>query len=190
MRYLIKKFRNSSLRKQSILSVSFLALYFISSHILENYYQSSKFPVPYFIQQTSFDALKMKEWYAFMIKENTFGIYLQTQFIDFLFIISVILAGFSLWTFVANLHHHKSYFREMGYISSFALPIAGGFDILENIISFFMIFNPINFNNNLIIPYSAFAVLKFAFWTIGLIWLIISFLVLIIRKLKTVIKNK
>ncbi len=171
---LIKLFRNTSRTIQGIVALVCLGLYFLSSHILEKSYLLSKFPVPYFEQQTSFDAVKMKEWYAFMIEQDTFGIYLKTQFIDFAFIAAVILAGFTFWTFVANLHPKGSFFEKYGKKLAFALPIAAAFDILENIVSFLMIANPTNFNDVIIFPYSTFAVLKFTFWTLGLMGLLVS----------------
>lgn len=120
----------------------------------------------------------MKEWYAFMIKEETFGIYFSTQIIDFAFIAAVILAGYTLWSFVANLHPSHSFFNKWGQKMAFALPLAGAFDILENVVSFFMISNPGGFADFLMLTYSTFAVLKFACWTVGLVWLLLSLLAL------------
>ena len=138
----------------------------------------------YFEQQTSFDAVKMKAWYAFMIQEGTFDIYLETQLIDFAFIATVILAGYTIWALVANLHPEEGFFNKWGQRLAFALPIAGVFDILENLVSFFMIANPESFADALVLPYSTFAVLKFASWTIGLVWLLLSVIALpIIRYL-------
>lgn len=178
MRQLINKFRNENHITQGLIACISLALYFLSSHFLEKSYIQSKFPVNYFEQQTSFDAVKMKEWYAFMIQEGTFDIYLRTQFIDFAFIAMVILAGYTVWALIANLHPHGNFFNKWGQRLAFALPLAGGFDILENLVSFFMIANPENFADALLLPYSSFAVLKFACWTIGLIWLLASVIAL------------
>lgn len=180
---LINNFQNANLKVQVLISSFSIGLYSWTSYLLENSYLQSKFPVSYFIQQTSFDASKMKEWYAFMIKENTFNIYLKTQWIDFAFIFAVIIAGFTLWTLVAKLHNKNSWFRKYGYLFAFSLPLAGCFDMLENIVSFFMIAQPIEFANSLIIPYSTFASIKFGFWTIGLAWLFISLIGLTVSKL-------
>lgn len=175
---LTEKFKNASLKVQGLITLISLGLYFLSSYFLEKSYLLSKFPVPYFEQQTSFDAIKMKEWYAYMLKEETFGIYFNTQIIDFAFIVTVILAGYSLWCFIANLHPKNSAFRNWGQQLAYALPLAGAFDILENLVSFFMIANPGNFADFLVLPYSIFAVLKFTCWTVGLIWLLISLVAL------------
>ncbi|MRI00039.1 hypothetical protein GH721_05760 [Kriegella sp. EG-1] len=180
---IISNFRKANIKTQTLTSSIALGIYFWTSYLLETSYLKSKFPVPYFTQQTSFDAVKMKEWYAFMIQEDTFQIYLKTQIIDFAFIMAVIVAGFTIWTMVSNLHRENSWFRNYGYSLAYSIPLAGLFDILENIVSFFMIASPYEFNDALIIPYSAFASIKFGFWTIGLLWLLISLVGLVITKL-------
>jgi len=181
---IINTFQKANLKVQALISSISMGLYFWTSYILENSYLKSKFPVPYFIQQTSFDAVKMKEWYAIMIQENTLSTYFKTQLVDFVFILAVIIAGFTLWTFISNLHPKNSWFRKSGYIFSISLPLAGLFDIFENIISFFMLAKPTEFANGLIIPYSTFASIKFGFWAIGLIWLLVSLLGLLISKFR------
>jgi hypothetical protein len=180
---LIKKFNQGSLAIQGFISFISMGLYVLSSGLLEKYYALSKFPVPYFVQQTSFNATKLKEWYAFMLNQNTFTIYIKTQFIDFLFIATVILAGFTIWSFVANFHSKQSFFYKWGHKLAFALPLAGLFDILENLVSFFMIAKPNDFSNFLVLPYSTFASIKFGFWTIALLWILISLIALPVSKL-------
>lgn len=180
---LINTFRNSNLSTQGFISAIALLAYFVSSYFLEQSYIKSKFPVPYFEQQTSFDAEKMKAWYAHMIGEGTFDIYFNTQLIDFVFILCVIVAGFSVWTFVASLYKQDTFFNKWGYKLAFALPLAAAFDILENLISFFMIADPQGFADSLMMPYSGFACIKFAFWMIGLLWVIIALLGFVISRL-------
>lgn len=170
---LIQKFRSFTLWQQGLWAAAGLGLYFISSHYLDKSYAASRFPVPYFVQQTSFNAPQMKEWYAFMIQEGTLDVYLATQFIDFFFIATVIFAGFTIWTFFAGLHRKESFFRRWGYRLAWALPMAGAFDVLENLVSFFMIGQPDSFSDLWIYPYSGFAVLKFGCWAIALIWIMV-----------------
>ncbi len=170
---LIKKFRTANLKTQGIIALASLISYFLSSYFLEVSYKQSKFPVPYFVQQTSFNAKNIKTWYAFMIQKGTFEIYFKTQIIDFVFIATVILAGFTIWAFLVNLFKKETFFYKWGHIFAFSLPFAGFFDILENVVSFIMIAKPDNFLNILVIPYSLFASIKFGFWGLGLIWLVI-----------------
>lgn len=62
--------------------------------------------------------------------------------------------------------------------------MAGLFDILKNVVSFFMIANPEIFSDTLVLPYSLFAVLKFGCWTVGLIWLIPSIIGLLVNQIR------
>jgi len=182
---LINTFRNAQVKTQAIIAAISVGLYFVTSAILEKSYVLSKFPVPYFEQQTSFDAVAMKKWYAHMIEQDTFGIYWMTQFVDFAFIAAVILMGFTVWTFVANFYEKDSFINRVGYKLAYALPLAGAFDILENLVSFFMMSSPSTFNDFLVMPYSAFAVLKFGCWTValgGLLVLLIGLPVVWIRR--------
>ncbi len=184
MIYLIQQFRNAKLSLQGGIAFIALGLYFISSYFLEKSYMQSQFPVSYFEQQTSFNAPKMKEWYAYMIDQGTFELYIQTQLIDFLFIATVIFAGFTLWSFTANLHPKTHVFNTWGQQLAFALPIAGIFDVLENLVSLIMIENPVDFAASIVIPYSTFAVLKFTCWAVGLVWLLLSIVALPIIRIR------
>ena len=47
-----------------------------------------------------------------------------------------------------------------------------------------MIANPESFSDNLMIPYSTFAVLKFGCWSVGLVWLVASVIALLVNKLR------
>lgn len=181
MKSIISRYRSSGLVWQAVASVVSFIMYGISSSILEASYVSSKFPVPYYIGQTSFDATKVKSWYRVMLDAGTMDVYLKTQLIDFAFIASVIAGGFFIWSLVANLHTN-SFFKQWGYRAAFLLPLAGLFDVFENIVSFFMIANPVDFPDRIVILYSAFAAIKFVFWFMALSWLMISIVTLIITK--------
>jgi hypothetical protein len=188
MKKIIVNLRNLSIKIQLVISVLCFLCYGFSSSMLDTSYQASRFPVPYYIGQTSFDASKIKAWYQYMIDAGTFDIYFKTQFIDFVFILSVVLGGFFIWTFFASLHARDSFFRRTGYQFAFLLPLAGLFDIWENLVSFFMMANPIHFYNGIALIYSAFAVVKFVFWGLaltGLTLVIIAWVVIKVSKVFT-----
>jgi len=67
--------------------------------------------------------------------------------------------------------------------------LAGISDAIENLISFILLASPLDFPNWLAIPYSAVAVIKFGFWTIGMVWLAISLVALIISFVVSKIKQ-
>lgn len=180
MKSLLEKLSKKQLITASLISV---ALYFGTSYVLENLYAKSKFPVSYFEAQTSFDATKIKGWYQNLLDFGTMDIYYQTQFFDFVFIATVIIMGFTLWMLFGSLIAKKSWQYKNRYYLSLFLPIAGLFDILENVVSFFMLANPTSFNINLVYIYSGFASLKFLCWSIALLILILLIISWPIQKL-------
>lgn len=123
-----------------------------------------------------------------MINHGTFDVYFKTQLIDFLFIVGVVLGGFFIWTLLANFHNTNSFFRRVGYTCAFLLPMAGLFDVFENLVSFFMMAIPIHFSNGLALIYSSFAVIKFGFWVLALVWFILSIVALPLIKLSSSLK--
>ena len=161
----------------------------LANTLLEASYAKSKFPVPFFVGQTTFDGALLKSYFKTMIDQGTLDIFMQTQFIDFLFIITVILFGFSLWALVARLHQPDSFFRKAGLWFALSLPLAGISDAIENLISFILLASPLDFPNWLAIVYSTVAAIKFGFWTIGLLWLPVSLIALILKFIEAKIKG-
>lgn len=130
--------------------------------ILDNSYADSKFPVPYYVGQTTFDGGQLKEYYSFMQNADTLNIYWQTQFIDFAFIGMVIITGLLFPSFVARLHQPDSFLQKATFALALIMPFGGIMDSLENLVSFVMLAQPATFANWLAIPYSSFAMIKFA----------------------------
>lgn len=187
MKPFLEKLSNTQLGLSSLISS---ALYFGASYILESLYEKSKFSVPYFEAQTSFDATKIKVWYQELIDYGTMDIYYQTQYFDFVFIATVIAMGFFVWMFFGSILSKSSWFYEKRFYMSIFLPLAGLFDILENMVSFFMLANPTNFNDNLVYFYSGCASLKFLCWTIALLILITLLFTWLVQKLLGSRKSK
>ena len=57
------------------------------------------------------------------------------------------------------------------------MPWNAGLDVLENAVSFVMLSGPTDFANWLIVPYSSFAVAKFAIYAIGYLWIVTALLI-------------
>ena len=173
----------SLLNRTPIKVLAIVALFSAIGHLvadkqLTSLYNQSKFPVPYFVGQTSFDAEKIKAWYGEMINQGTLEIYIQTQNFDFVFILTVIAMGFSIWGLVLRLFPQNTFFRRNILSLSLFLPLAGLFDILENLTSYIMLANPLGFADWLAYIYSGFAVLKFGAWSIALLLLVVFILAL------------
>lgn len=135
-----------------------------ASKTLTASYIASKFPVPYFVAQLSFNPEQLKAWYSSLIEMGTLDVYLRTQHIDSLFILSVLmLHGFAL-VLISRLFAANSKGRKIMVICALISAIAPISDQLENLVSYIMLAKPTDFFNGLAYIYSSFAAIKFAFF--------------------------
>lgn len=135
-----------------------------ASKTLTASYIASKFPVPYFVAQLSFNPEQLKAWYSSLIELGTFDVYVRTQHIDSLFILSVLmLHGFAL-VLISRLFPANSKGRKIMVVCALISAIAPIADQLENLVSYIMLANPTDFMNGLAYIYSSFAAIKFAFF--------------------------
>lgn len=160
-RYLLESPKTWSLAVLTLFSFAFNAW---ASKILTASYIDSKFPVPYYVAQLSFSPEKLKTWYSSLIEQGTFNIYVQTQHIDSLFILSTLmLHGFAL-VLISRMFTAKSKGRKILVICALISAIAPISDQLENLVSYIMLANPTSFAGGLAYIYSSFAATKFAFF--------------------------
>ena len=155
--------------KTTILAIVFIvsiAFNGYASKILNESYAESEFPVPYFEAQLSFDAERIKYWYAFLLENETFDIYVQTQHIDFIFILSILLLHASCLLLLGRAFKAQTKGRSILVFCALLSTIAPLADALENGVSYIMLANPSGFPNVLAMIYSSFAVIKFTFFTI------------------------
>jgi hypothetical protein len=164
-----------SVLKLAILVLSAFIFNFAASEWLNASYIDSKFPVPYYEAQLSFDHLKLKAWYAVLISKGTLANYLQTQHIDFVFIVSVLLLHFFALLFVAKLIPPAVKWHQFILIAALLSTIAPLSDALENGVSYLMLMNPLDFSSHLALIYSSFAATKFAFFVFAYIAVIVGF---------------
>ncbi|HEY1014041.1 MAG TPA: hypothetical protein VGE07_15115 [Herpetosiphonaceae bacterium] len=155
----------------------------LANSILEASYAASRFPVPFIVGQTAFDASTIKSYYQVMLQLGTFPIYVRTQWLDFLFIGATSLMGLALGTLLARLHAPASRFRSLGIWFALAIPMAGLCDVVENVLSFVMLADPLGFPDWLAPLYSTAATVKFGFWAVGVCWLAGSLVALVITRL-------
>lgn len=132
---------------------------------LNESYALSRFPVPYFQAQLSFDAAAIKGWYAQLIDMDTLDIYVRTQHIDFLFIASVLMLHVSVLLLVSRLFHAETRGRRWLVGAALLSASAPAFDALENAVSYLMLANPLGFPDGLALLYSSLAALKFVMFT-------------------------
>jgi len=126
---------------------------------LDASYVASQHPVDYATGQTGFDASLVKGYYAHMDAAGTLPIYVQTQIIDFAFII---------------------------FLGGGAIVFGTLMDCAENLVSFVMLADPQGFPSWLALIYSSFAVTKFACIALGMLLILTSLifgLISLIRRL-------
>jgi hypothetical protein len=161
----------------SLIALTAVLLNFWATHELTTAYAASGFPVPYWQAQLSFDHLKLKGWYATLIEHGSLGLYLQAQYVDFLFIASVLVLHAAVLIVVARLHPMASRSSEIMLWAALLSAFAPIFDALENLVSFVMLSEPLSFEPALALDYSSLAAGKFAMFSfaylaapIGLVW--------------------
>lgn len=136
-----------------------------ATKLLDTAYAASKFPVPYWQAQLSFDHFKLKGWYEFLIKNETLDLYIHTQFIDFIFIASVLILHMAALLALSRSVPAPSTARRALIWAALLSAIAPLADAVENGISFIMLANPAGFEPLLAIAYSSVAAIKFGMFT-------------------------
>lgn len=142
--------------------------------MLSSLYSASNHPVTQAEGQTSFSASAVKGFFAVMSDAGTLHIYTVSQIFDYLFMFT--LGLFSL-TLASLLRRFNRPFKPGMKFASFggsAVVFGLGFDGIENLISFVMLANPVDFPDFLAILYSTAAVIKFSFVAFGAIALLAS----------------
>ena len=166
----------STLQWVAVAATAFLFNYW-ATDVLNSAYAASGFPVPYWEAQLSFDHLKLKGWYQVLLDKGSLGLYLNAQYVDFLFIISVLVLHPSVLVLVSRLHQASSRGRLTLLWAALLSTLAPTFDALENFVSFFLLAEPLSFAPALALAYSSLAAGKFAMFTFayaavpaGIIW--------------------
>ena len=132
-------------------------------------YAASGFPVPYWEAQLSFSHLKLKGWYQSLIEQGKLDLYLQAQYVDFLFIASVMLLHVAVLVVVSRMLPESSKSRLTVLWVALLSSLAPILDALENLVSFVMLAEPLAFEPVLAIAYSSLAAGKFAMFTVAYI---------------------
>lgn len=142
---------------------------------LDASYVRSQFPVPFYVGQTTFDAAELKGYYAHMIEKGTLEVYLHTQRIDYVFMLTAMVSLFLLGAAALRTvpqAWRSGWLGTVGRTLLWVCPLAAGFDAMENAVSFAMLANPTDFADWLVYPYSGFAVAKFALFVTCYLWVL------------------
>ncbi len=153
---------------------------------LDASYAASNHPVDYATGQMAFSADVTKGYYAHMEALGTLDVYRTTQLIDFGFIAGMMALAFFLSTFVGRFAADGSWARKAAIFAGCAVIAGAVCDVAENLISFVMLADPLEFTNWIALPYSAFASVKFVLIALGMLGLLIAFILTAIQAVKRV----
>ena len=149
------------------LSVLALVANLLATGWLNASYAASRFPVPYHEAQLSFSAARLKGWYAQLIDFGTFDVYLRTQYIDHVFILTVLVLHVAALLWVSRLFPAAHRGRRLMVGAALLSAVAPLADTLENLVSYLMLADPQGFPEALAWLYSSLAALKFGAFAFG-----------------------
>ncbi len=153
---------------------------------LNRLYDAIEFPVSYMVGQTVFSGELIKSYYAVLLEKGTFESYINVQLVDYLFMVTVFMSHALVCIALYQSVPNKPWLKKLAWAMVILAPLAAVADAFENLVSFIMLANPDGFANWLAYPYSAFAVLKFALFTLFMVWAILATLICIGSRFRTV----
>ncbi len=183
----------NDLSKTPVLAGIVIVSYFAKAKIealLNHHYALSKFPVPFYEAQLSFNADKLRQWYQYLHEHGTFEQYIFTQHFDFYFMACVLILHFSclqlIATFLKNNIRLNKLFCRFAFLSCLA-PLA---DALENGVAYIMLANSQYFPDYLALIYSSFAAIKFSMFVLTYIAIAVGIFTIALVYLKKLFKPK
>lgn len=157
---------------------------------LEGLYLDTNFPASVIEGQTTFSAEAVKHFYAVMEEKGTIDLYIQVQQLDFILMLTMFAAIFTLTMAAYRSVANVKYLGSFTWFLAIVTPLAPVFDALENIVSFFMLANPQGFHSSLALFHSSFAVTKFTLSFTGIFGAFIIAIIAIIINSWAFISNK
>ncbi len=151
---------------------------------LDPVYVASQYPVPFYVGQTTFNAVELKSYYQVMLDKGTMPVYWLTQCIDFVFIACTYLAFFalsqSIYHSITRVFPNAGRWQQLAAGICFISPLAAVADAIENFLSFIMLLQPRDFPDFLVYPYSSFAVIKFSLFAVTYLWALVMAAILLL----------
>lgn len=145
-------------------------------------FAASDFPGTLFDAQLSFDATTIREQYATLKAQGTFGTYVAAQVIDFVWIIGLMLTLFFAHVAIARGQRNHAGWRTLALRLAVIAPLIASADAFENLASFVMLARPETFPDSMAIISSSFAAIKWAWSIIGVTLLTIELVALAVNR--------
>lgn len=145
-------------------------------------FASVQFPGTLFQAQLAFDAQVVKAQYGILLSQGTMPLYIRTQWIDFVFISGLALAGFVGHVALARTFPVGSRGYRITLLLGMLFVIGAGCDALENVTGFLMLADPLNFPDGLAVIYSTFAAIKWSLAGVGIVTVVLELVAFMIRR--------
>lgn len=156
---------------------------FVSLNAFNAAYAASQMPVDFTTEQTGFSGEQTKEYYALMIELGALEHFWRAQFVDFAYILATFLTGLFLATFIGRLGRESSWAKWLGGSAAYLIMVGACFDAIENLISFGMLVDPMEFANWIAIPYSLAASSKMVVGTLGMLGILTAIVALALGRI-------
>lgn len=145
-------------------------------------FAASDFPGTLFETQLAFRAETLREQYATLTAQGTFGTYVAAQVVDFVFIIGLLSTLFFSHVAIARGQRHHARWCDLALRLAVIAPLIASADVIENLISFVMLARPETFPAFLAIAYSSVAAVKWAWSIIGVSLLVVQLGALVVTR--------
>jgi hypothetical protein len=167
----------------SLLLAVFFNVVTANKLILSNYPEKGLIG-PYPSWWFTFSSETLKSHYSVLIEQKTLDTFISVQYFDFGLMLTTGIFLCILAVVVARKHEDNSFFRKFGFMATLIIAISSVMDLFENFILLIMLSNPMEFPEWMAIVYSGFATAKVSFVTVGLLFVIMSSVVLGVKKIK------
>ncbi|MCE3008323.1 MAG: hypothetical protein LW884_08275 [Bacteroidetes bacterium] len=147
-------------------------------------YALSEYPPELFAGQLAFSPGKVAAWYQFLIRNETLDIYIETQYLDFVFIFGLMATIFFVQLLLVKLNPMDGSWYRFAVGMVFWGPLLATADIWENLATLAMLPNPTDFNPALAYLASSLTVWKLCWALLGTSLVVIQCLSLLVRRLR------
>ncbi|MHA1143571.1 MAG: hypothetical protein ACTSRW_02470 [Candidatus Helarchaeota archaeon] len=163
-----------------------LALIFIIYPIMGLFFTLSGFSTSNIISsQLSFSGSILKAMYIPVVLSGGLFFYQLSQTIDYIFMFSYGLLIFNLALVISRAFEESSFWRKSGYVIALFGIIAPSLDAIENAFILLTLTNPLGFPDWWAVAHSCFALPKWLFIMVALLWAIIAAIILLVKKIRS-----
>ncbi len=137
----------------------------------------SGFPPALIAGQLAFSPDAYRTWYAVLIEKGTLPIYVRTQFVDYLFIVGLLVSLFFVHLMIAKAQPSLRW-HNFALVMAVLGPVIAASDAIENLVTLTMLSNPTGFAPWLGYLVSTISAVKWSWSVIGCALLVVQLVAL------------